>query len=92
MEEGFTIMETTNIEGDVRDFLTETFLFGRDEALPEDVALLGNVIDSTGVLELVNFLQDRFGIIVDDDEVVPANLGSVKTVVAYVTRKLQAKT
>ncbi|MHB8754110.1 MAG: acyl carrier protein [Candidatus Acidiferrales bacterium] len=52
---------------------------------------MGNVIDSTGVLELVTFLQDRFGITVQDEDVIPENIDSVKNVVAYVKRKLVSK-
>ena len=84
-------METATIERDVRGFLVDQFLFGRAEGLLEDGSLLGNVIDSTGVLELVGYLQDHFGIVVSDDEVVPDNLDSVKSVVAYVMRKRQSK-
>jgi len=54
--------------------------------------LQGNVIDSTGALELVIFLQDHFAITVEDEEVIPENLDSVDNVVAYVARKLGSKT
>jgi acyl carrier protein len=53
--------------------------------------LLGNVIDSMGVLDLVTFLQDHFQIAVEDEDVVPANLDSVNNVVTYVAGKLRAK-
>jgi acyl carrier protein len=86
------IIDRTEIEREVRNFLITTFLFGRAEALGDDGALLGQVIDSTGTVELVVFLQDRFGITVEDDEVaVPENFDSVKNVVNYVERKLQNK-
>jgi acyl carrier protein len=84
-------MQTTDIEQEVRTFLTESFLFGRGEALTDDVPLLGNVIDSTGVIELIVFLQERFTITVGDDEVTTDNLGSVKNVVAFVEEKLRGK-
>jgi acyl carrier protein len=84
-------MQTTNIEQEVRTFLTESFLFGRGEALTDDVPLLGNVIDSTGVIELIVFLQERFTITVGDEEVTTDNLGSVTNVVAFVERKLRGK-
>jgi acyl carrier protein len=50
------------------------------------------VIDSSGVLELVVFLQESFAIVVEDEDVAPHNLESVKTVVAFVERKLRNKT
>jgi len=82
-------METIDIERDIRGFLVDQFFFGRGEELQGDGSLLGTVIDSTGVVVLVTYLQDRFEITVEDDEVVPDNLDSVKNVVAYVSRKLQ---
>jgi acyl carrier protein len=84
-------MQTTDIEQEIRTFLIENFLFGRSEALNDDVPLLGNVIDSTGVIELVVFVQERFTIAVDDEEVTTDNLGSVKNVVAFVEKKLRNK-
>jgi acyl carrier protein len=84
-------METAEIERDVRRFLIDQFFFGRAEELRTDGSLLGSVIDSTGVLLLITYLQDQFAITVEDDEVVPANLDSVNSVVAYVAGKLQRK-
>ena len=84
-------MQTTDIEQEIRSFLTENFLHGRSEVLNDDAALLGNVIDSTGVIELIVFVQERFTIAVDDEEVTTENLGSVKNVVAFIEKKLRAK-
>jgi acyl carrier protein len=84
-------MQTTDIEREIRSFLVNNYLFGRSEALRDDESLLDNVIDSSGVLELVVFLQESFAITVEDEEVVPGNLESVRNVVAYVERKLQSK-
>ncbi len=84
-------METTDIERDIRSFLVDEFFFGRAEELHDDAPLLGTVIDSSGILVLVTHLQDHFEITVDDEDVVPENLESVKHVVAFVARKLQSK-
>ena len=84
-------MQTTDIEHEIRTFLVNNFLCGRDEGLRVEEPLLGNVIDSTGVMELVMFLQERFAITVEDDEVTTENLGSMKNAVAYVDRKVQNK-
>ena len=84
-------MQTTDIEQDIRTFLTENFLVGSNEPLRDEDSLLGNVVDSNGVLELVMFLQDRFAITVEDDEVTTENLDSVRNVVEYVGRKLRNK-
>ena len=88
---GYTQTQATDIEQEIRTFLIENFLLGRSEALTDDVALLGNVIDSTGVIELVVFIQERFTVAVDDEEVTPDNLGTVKNVVTFVERKLRRK-
>ena len=84
-------VQTKDIEQDIRGFLIENFLFGRSEALTEDVPLLGNVIDSTGVIELIVFIQERFAISVGDEEVTTDNLGSLRNVVAFVQEKLRTR-
>ena len=84
-------MQTTEIEQGIRTYLIEEFLFGRSETLTDDTPLLGNVIDSQGVIELVSFVQQRFNIEVNDDEVTTDNFASVKTVVAFIEKKLQGK-
>jgi len=59
------------------------------EELTDDASLLDKgIIDSTGVLELVGFIEQTFGITVEDDELVPANLDSVQNLTSYVTKKL----
>ena len=85
-------MQTTEIEQEIRKFLVDNFLFGRPDALRDDAVLLGGVIDSTGAVQLIMFLQDRFSITVEDDEVAaPENFDSLKNVVALVERKLRSK-
>ncbi|MGD0181687.1 MAG: acyl carrier protein [Terriglobales bacterium] len=85
-------MNQADIDRDIRKFLVDNFLFGRADKLRDDQSLLGTVIDSTGALELVTFLQEHFAIEVGDEDMVPENLDSVKSVVAYVAKKLAAKT
>lgn len=81
------------IEREVRAFLINNFLFGRAEALNDQVGLLGGVIDSTGAIELVVFLQDKFGITIEDEEIaVPQNFDSVSNVVSFIERKLGSAT
>lgn len=73
----------------VREFIIENFLYGEAGQLREDTSFLGNsIIDSTGILELVSFLEEKFGIVVSDDEIVPENLDSLKNIDSYVSRKL----
>ena len=82
-------MPTLDIEREVHSFVVNNFLFGQSVELQPDDSLLGRgLIDSTGVLELVDFLEERYEIKVEDEEVIPNNLDSVRKVAAYVARKL----
>ena len=74
----------------VRRFIGENFLFRDDgDASTHDGSLLdAGIIDSTGVLELVCFLEKTFGIEVHDDEMLPENLDSIHAISNYVARKL----
>ena len=84
-------LQTTEIEQEIRNYLTEEFLFGRTETLTDDTPLLGNVIDSQGVIEVVSFVQQRFKIEIDDEDVTTDNLATLKSVVALVEKKLNSK-
>jgi acyl carrier protein len=81
-------MRATNIEQEIRTFLVDNYLFGRGAGLKDDDPLLGNVIDSTGVVEYVSFLQERFAITIEDDEVTTENLDSVRNSIAFIERRL----
>jgi len=83
-------MQTTDINQEIRAFIVASFLSGNGERLRDDDLLLGEVIDSTGVLELVNFIQERFAMTVDDEDVNPENLASVNSLVSYVAKKMAA--
>ncbi len=78
------------IEADVRGFVTDNFLFGRKNvSLNGDDSLLEQgLIDSTGVLELVSFIENKFEIKVDDDDLVPDNLDSINRLIAFIETKL----
>ena len=77
---------------EIRDFIVENFLFGVPDAglKDEDSLLDRGIIDSTGVLEFVAFLEKSYGIHVEDEELVPENLDSIAKVSAYVLRKQAA--
>ena len=84
-------VQMTEIEQGIRNYLTEEFLFGRSETLNEDTPLLGNLIDSQGVITLVSFIQQHFNIEIADDEVTTDNLATLKTVVSLVEKKVRSK-
>jgi acyl carrier protein len=82
-----------DIERKVRQFIDDNFLF-RDEhaALSDGESLIdAGLIDSTGILELVGFLESAFHIRVADAEIVPENLDSIRSIVTYVEGKLSAE-
>lgn len=76
----------------LRSFLLDNYLFTDDESALDDQAsfLEEGTLDSTGILELVMFLEESFGIVVADEEMVPENLDSVAAALAYVQKKQAA--
>jgi len=80
--------EAILVRKQIRDYITENFLFGSNSLGGEDSFLEHGVVDSTGVLELVLFVEETFGITVEDEEILPENFDSIKSLVEYVTAKL----
>jgi acyl carrier protein len=78
-------------ETTIRDFILENFLFTDNaEQLPPGASFLEEgIVDSTGVLELVLFVEETFNIAVDDEEIVPENFDSVERLAHYVQRKAE---
>lgn len=76
----------------VREFVTRNFFVSDAARLTDGASLLDlGVVDSTGVLEIIGFVESTFGLTVEDDEIVPANLDSIERIAAYVDRKLAAR-
>jgi acyl carrier protein len=80
------------VETDIRTFLSEVFFLGDDPTeLPSSNSLIeSGIIDSTGVMELVGFLEDRYSIRIEDGELVPENLDSIDNIVGFIGRKQAA--
>ena len=78
-----------SLRHDIREFIIENFLFGHsNNSLEDDESFLDTgIIDSTGVLQLIGYLEQHFGIAVSDGDVTPANLDSVNSVVKFVEAK-----
>lgn len=76
----------------IRAFIVENFLFGDDsQPLANDLSLIDNdLIDSTGILELVGFLEERFAISIADADIVPANLDTIDRIAGFIARKQAA--
>ncbi len=78
-----------SIENSVRNYILENYLFTDDQSeLVNDASLLEKgIIDSTGIMELVFYLEETFGIKIDDHEMVPENLDSVDSIVSFIESK-----
>ncbi len=74
---------------EIKQFIIENFLYGQADSAPEDNAsfLENGVIDSTGVLELVSFIQEKYNIHVFDDELIPDNFDSLNKLEAFINKK-----
>jgi len=73
----------------VREFIIENYLFGDGDTLAEDTSFLeSGIIDSTGILELIFFLEETFDVKIEDDELVPENMDSLKNISLFMERKL----
>ena len=82
-------MSNLDIKTALRTFILENYLFTDDEsALGDDDSFLDNgILDSMGILELIDYLTEELNIEVDGDEVTPDNLDSIEKVVNFVSKK-----
>lgn len=81
--------ENMDVIGTVRNFIVENFLFSEDSALKNDTSFLENgIIDSTGMMELVSFLEETFGIHIEDHELIPENLDSLANIAKFLKTKI----
>ena len=79
----------SNHAGEIRDFIIANFLFGEAGSLQNNTSFIGDgIIDSTGILELVMFLENTYGIKVQPEEMLPENFDSVNRVAVFLTLKL----
>ena len=83
-------MDQTTIERDIRDFLAQNFPLADegDELAGGDSLIEAGVIDSTGVLELIEYLESNYDIQIADEEVLPDNLDSIDRISRFVSSKL----
>lgn len=81
-----------SLHDQIRRFILENYLFTDDPAqLGLDDSLLGRgIVDSTGMLEIILFIEEQLGVKVADNEMVPENLDSVNRIAAFVTSKRKA--
>ena len=82
-------MEQTSIETRVEGFIRDKFIFNNDNNFNQETSLFeAGIIDSTGVLELILFLEESFSIEIKDEEIVPENLNSVSNIARFMKTKM----
>jgi acyl carrier protein len=78
----------TEIRTEIREFVVENFLFGEDGELEDDASLIAKgIVDSTGMLELISYLETHFGIEIRDEDLLPDNMDSIDRLSNFVLRK-----
>ncbi len=78
----------SNVKEKIKTFIIENYLFGDDDGLEESTSFLDEgIIDSTGILELIDFISEEFDITIEDEELIPENLDSINNVAAFIGKK-----
>jgi acyl carrier protein len=80
-----------DLKAQIRAFITKNFYVADGSTIPDEASLLDRgVIDSTGVFEIIGFIEDTFRLTVEDTEMIPENLDSIDRITAYIERKRAA--
>lgn len=87
-----SVLTTGQVHAEVRTYIVDNFLFGNDDpTLTGDASFLETgIIDSTGILELIQYAESTYGIEIDDEDMIPENLDSLDRISAFVIRKRNA--
>ena len=79
-----------SLEKEIRNFIEENFILdGNDNLSSEDSLLEKGIIDSTGVLELVAFIEENYNFKIKDEELVPENLDSIKSITKFIQERVE---
>lgn len=73
--------------GPIRDFIARELLYDPEAALADDTVIFPDLVDSLGIMEVVDFLEDHFGITIPDDELLADNFATLAAMAALVVRK-----
>ena len=81
-------MSQEQIAAKIEEYIKKSFVFDDSTNLTKDESLLETgIIDSTGVLELISYIEETFGITVDDEELTPENLDSIDKITSFISGK-----
>lgn len=85
------MQDSKDVRATVRQFLFDNFIMGGDVTIDDDTSFMKrHILDSTGFIELITFVEETWGVTVDDAEMLPENFDSLQNIAAYVARKLAA--
>ena len=77
------------MKSEIRHFIVENYLFGRDNGFGEEESFLDRgILDSTGVMELIAFIEGRFGVKIEDHELLPENLDTLSSLARFIEEKI----
>jgi len=79
-----------NLQDELRSYIVENYLFGQDDGFRNGDSFweLG-LMDSTGVLELISYVEEKYAISLESSEIIPANLDSIEKLARFVSRKIE---
>jgi len=76
---------------EIKEFIVDNFLFGESNGLDDEMSLFERgIISSSGILELIAFMEEKYNITFADNELTPKNFSNIKTIGAFVKEKITA--
>ena len=80
-----------NVKATVRQFLLDSFIMGANATIDDDASFMkSRILDSTGFIELISFIEETFAVVVGDEEMLPDNFDSLNNIETYLGRKRAA--
>lgn len=85
-------MEKSEIFTTVTNYVVENFYYGKEGSVQGDTNLMEDgAVDSTGFMELVTFVEDKFPVSVDDEDLTPENFATIERIVEYILSKVSSQ-
>ena len=87
--ENALVLKESELKSNIKTFIVNNFLFGMDDNLLgyDDSLLEKGIVDSTGVLELIAYIEQNYMMKINNDELVPENLDSLDNIASFIFRK-----
>jgi len=83
-------LDQNTTRGDIKNFIIDSFMFGQKDQIfsDSDSFMEKGIIDSTGILELTSFIEEKYEFAIEDDEMAPENLDSIDNLVKFISKKI----